>query len=88
MLQAGFNNPWSVNLSTMETTTQVEPRAAVSFQSFEHFDVISIVDNGTDHKNCCRFVFYNNIASFWRPSTLKFLGKSRAREREKQIALS
>ena len=36
-------------------------------------------------KNCCRF-FYNNIDGFWRPFPLKFLGKSRAQEREKQIA--
>ena len=57
MLQAGFNNPWSVlckliyhgNDVTM-FKTQVEPRAAVSFQSFEHFDVIPIVDKSTDDR--------------------------------------
>ena len=30
--------------------------------------------------------FYNNIDSFWRPFSWKFLGKWHAREREKQIA--
>ena len=54
MLQVGFNNPWSVliyhgNDVTM-FKTQVEPRAAVSFQSFEHFDVIPIVDKSTDDR--------------------------------------
>ena len=33
-------------------------------------------------ENCGRFVFYNNIDSFWRPFPLKFLGKSRAMESE------
>ena len=30
--------------------TQVEPKAAVSLQSFEHFEVISFVDKSTDHR--------------------------------------
>ena len=38
-------------------------------------------------ENCCRFVFfYNNIDRFSHPFPLKFLGKSRAQVREKQIA--
>ena len=62
MLQAGFNNPWSVNLSTNGNDvtmfkTQVEPRAAVSLQSFEHFDVISIVDKSTDHRKLLSICF-------------------------------
>ena len=37
-------------------------------------------------ENCCRFVFfYNNIDRFSHPFPLKFLGKSRAQVREKQI---
>ena len=35
-------------------------------------------------ESCCRFVFYNNTDSFWRPC----LGKSLPQEREKQIASS
>ena len=34
----------------------------------------------------CLVFFYNNIDSFWRPFSWKFLGKWHAREREKQIA--
>ena len=38
-------------------------------------------------ENCCRFVFfYNNIDRFSHPFPLRFLRKSRAQVREKQIA--
>ena len=38
-------------------------------------------------EKCCRFVFfYNNIDRFSHPFLLKFLGKSRAQVRGKQIA--
>ena len=37
-------------------------------------------------QNCCLFVFYNNIDSFWQPFPLKFLGKLNVQEYEKQIA--
>ena len=37
--------------------TQVEPGAAVSFQSFEHFYVISIVDKSTDHRKLLSICF-------------------------------
>ena len=37
--------------------TQVEPRAAVLLQSFEHFDVISIVDKSTDHRKLLSICF-------------------------------
>ena len=61
MLQAGFNNPWSVifyhgNDVTI-FKTQVEPRTAVSLQSFEDFDVISIVNKSTDHKKLLSIFF-------------------------------
>ena len=35
-------------------------------------------------KYCCRFVFYNNMHSFWRPFPMKFLGKSRGRKRKRK----
>ena len=38
-------------------------------------------------KYCCRFVFYNNMHSFWRPFPMKFLGKSRTRGREKNYVI-
>ena len=37
-------------------------------------------------KNCCLFVFYNNINSFWQPFPLKFLGKLNVQESEKQTS--
>ena len=36
----------------------------VSLQSFEHFDVIYLVDKNTDHGQLSWFAFYNNIDSF------------------------
>ena len=64
-LQAGFNNPWSVNSSTMDMTSQCSKLKWNQEPRF-HCKVLNI------------------LTSF----TLKFLGKSRAREREKQIAPS
>ena len=93
MLQAGFNNPWSVILSTMEMTSQYSKLKWNQELRF-HCKVLNILTSFLlsirvqTIKNCCRFFSYDNIASFWRPFTLKFLGKSRAREREKQIAPS
>ena len=40
----------------------------------------------TDHWKLLSIFFVNNIDCFWRPFPLKFLGKSRPQEREKQIA--
>ena len=40
----------------------------------------------TDHWKLLSIFFVNNIDGFWRPFPLKFLGKSRPQEREKQIA--
>ena len=37
-------------------------------------------------ENCCRFVFYNSIYSFWRPFRLQFLGKSCAKKRKTNCA--
>ena len=51
-------------------------------QSFEHFDVISVVDKSIH----VVVVFYNSIEISIRLFSFTFLGKSRAREREKQIA--
>ena len=31
---------------------------------------------------CRRFVFYNNIDSFWRPFPVKFIGENRWKEKE------
>ena len=93
MLQAGFNNPWFVNLSTMEMTSQCSKLKWNQEPRF-HCKVLNILTSFLlstrvqTIENCCRFVSYNNIASFWRPFTLKFLGKSREREREKQTAPS
>ena len=40
-------------------------RRVVSLQSFEHFDVISMVDKlRVQTENCCRFGFYNNIKTY------------------------
>ena len=61
--------------------TQVEP--VIASDCFhckviiEHFDVVSMVDKSKDH---------GNMDSFWRPFLLKFLGKSHAQVKEKQIA--
>ena len=58
----------------------------VSLQSFVHFDVISMVHKSTDHGKLLSICFfYNNIDRFSHPFPLKFLGKSRAQVREKQI---
>ena len=56
----------------------------VLMQSFEHFDVISMIDKSRDHGILSSiFVFYGNIDSFWRPFLLKFLGRwCWAREKE------
>lgn len=35
----------------------------------------------------CRFVFYNNIDTFWRPFQLKFLGKSCAEKEKANCAI-
>ena len=72
-------------LSIMEMTSKC--------LSFEHSDDISVVDNikivGKLLSICFVFVFYNNFDRLiWRPIPLKFLGKLREREREKQIAPS
>ena len=58
----------------------------VSLQSFVHFDVISMVHKSTDHGKLLSICFfYNNIDRFSHPFPLKFLRKSRAQVREKQI---
>ena len=58
----------------------------VSLQSFVHFDVISMVHKSTDDGKLLSICFfYNNIDRFSHPFPLKFLGKSRAQVREKQI---
>ena len=87
MLQAGFNNPWSVNLSTMEMTSQCsklkwnqEPRFHCKVLNILTSFLLSIRVRAIE--NCCRFVFHNNIARFWSPFTLKF-SENRAREKEK-----
>ena len=74
--------------------TQVEPpwihrtksrRRVFSKQSFEHYEVISIVDKSIEHG----ILLSNNICSFRRPFLLTFPGKSYAQEREnKWINLS
>ena len=53
-------------------------------QSFEHFDVISVIDKSRDHGILSSiFIFYGNIDSFWRPFLRKFLGRwCWAREKE------
>ena len=70
--------------------TQVEPcmsrRRVVSLQRFEHLDIISMFDETIDHGKLFSICFYNNIDSFWRSFSLKFLGKSRAQERQNHIA--
>ena len=33
-------------------------------------------------EKCRRFVFYNNIDSFWRPFAVKFIGENRSKEKE------
>ena len=33
-------------------------------------------------EKCRRFVFYNNIDSFWRPFAVKFIGENRSEEKE------
>ena len=68
--------------------TQVEPRAA---DEWFHSNVLNILTSFLwsisvqTIENCCRLFFYNNSHCFFRPFPLKFLGKSRAQEREKQI---
>ena len=90
IFQASFNNPWSVILSTMEMMSQCSKLKWNQEQRFHCKVLMSFLLSTRVQtiENSCRFVFYNNIASFWRPFTLKFLGKSRAREREKQTAPS
>ena len=33
-------------------------------------------------EKCRRFVFYNNIDTFWRPFAVKFIGENRSKEKE------
>ena len=56
----------------------------VLMQSFEHFDVIYMIDKSRDHGILSSiFIFYFSIDSFWRPFLLKFLGRwCWAREKE------
>ena len=53
-------------------------------QSFEHFEVISVVDKSIHVVVILFFTIVLQISI--RPFSFTFLGKSRAREREKQIA--
>ena len=57
--------------------TQMKPRV-VSLQSFEHFDVIAMVDKSTDHwKVVVDLFFYNNLDGF----EVVVFGKRHAREK-------
>ena len=48
-------------------------RQVVSIQSFEDFDVISMVDENSDPKKLLSMCFNNNIGTFLRPFPLKVL---------------
>ena len=62
--------------------TQMKPRV-VSLQSFEHFDVIAMVDKSTDHwKVVVDLFFCNNLDGF----EVVVFGKTHAREKKIQIA--
>ena len=66
--------------------TEVEPLSAglvVSLQSFEHFDIISVVLKSTDHGNLLSIYFENNIDSFQHPCQVLFHEKSCASDRKK-----
>ena len=55
----------------------------VSLKRFEHFDVISKVDNSTDHGKLLSIFFFTISLTV---SKLKFLGKTCTKETDKQIA--
>ena len=57
-------------------------RRVVSLQSFEHFDVIAIIDKRIDRGKFFRFVFYNNIDSFFVHSRWNY-SENHPRKKEK-----
>ena len=58
--------------------TQMKPRV-VSLQSFEHFDVIAMVNKSTDHwKVVVDLFFYNNLDGF---EVVVFRKNARARKK-------
>lgn len=59
------------------------PWRVVPLQSFDYFYFISMIDKSIDHKKLLHFFFNNNIDNFLCPFPVKFLGQSRAQEREK-----
>ena len=54
-------------------------------KSFEHFDVISMVDKSTDHGKMLSICFLQSHRQFCCPFRLKFLRESLARERRTNL---
>ena len=80
---------WSVLLLTIEMTSKCSKttscRRVVSLQSFEHFDVISMVNKSTDHV-VVRLFFYHNIDSFDVYFNCNFLENAHPKKRKTNCA--
>ena len=88
VLQSNNTFPWSVLLSTLEMTSKGEPLACGScfhLQSFEHFDVISMVDMDKDQaKNVVNLCFFFSITLTVLTSISVKVSWNIARERKRK----
>ena len=82
--------PWSVLLLTIEMTSKCSKttscRRVVSLQSFEHFDVISMVNKSTDHGKLLSVCFFTTTLAVLTSISIAIFWKMCAQKREKQIA--